>query len=557
MLTQLTIKNLAIVEHLELNFAQGMHAITGETGAGKSIIIDALSLALGERASPDQIRANQTQAEVTACFDLQKLPMVQQILHAQELPDEECVIRRIISSDGRSRAYINGQSVAAQQLKSLAPYLVQIHSQHQHHALLDSYFQRELLDEYAKHPDLLKAVASLHAQWELINRRIQELADIQEQESKLDLLNYQLQELETLNILPDELTQLDQQHNKLAKGQELLQISQRVASVLADTAQSDTPNVLQHLRLANTQIVALQKVAPELAAIHELLKQAIINVEEAACGLEIFNSKIDLDPSQLVNIENRLSAIHTLARKLKVTPALLHEHYAELCAQRLHLTTATEQLQALQQELQIIEQSYQQAARVLSLSRSAAAEHLTKAVMAKLKTLEMPNTVFAIMSEVNKNPNPSAYGNENIHFMIAANPGQPMGLIKKIASGGELSRISLAIQAITAQQTAIPTLILDEVDVGISGKTAAIVGALIRTLGANAQILCITHLPQVAAQGHHHFKVEKLQTKDQTTTKITPLSESARVQELARLMGGTAVTPEALAHAQKLLEATV
>lgn len=553
MLTQLTISNLAIVTHLELNFTNGMHVVTGETGAGKSIIIDALSIALGERSSVEQIRANQTSAEVTACFDLAKLPMVKQILQDQELPTDECVIRRIINSDGRSRAYINGHSVALSQIKSIAPYLVQIHSQHQHHALLDSYYQRELLDAFAKHPELLNKVTSIYSKWDETCKKIQEIADIQQQADKLTLLNYQLQELETLNVVKDELITLDQKHKQLAKGQDLLNTCQNICSFIKE----DNENVLSNLHLAHTQILALQKYAPDLTQVAELFNQAIIIVDEATTYLQNFAEKIDLDPSQLSSIEERLSNIHALARKLKVSPESLAEHYDTLCRERNKLATATEQLSVLQQELIQLNDQYQKAAHELSESRVAAAKKLTNKVMQQLKALDMPNTIFAIDCEPTKQQKPTPYGNENIHFLIAANPGQPMGLLKKIASGGELSRISLAIQAITAQQTAIPTLILDEVDVGISGKTAAIVGNLIRKLGVDAQILCITHLPQVAACGHHHFKVEKLQEKDKTSTQINNLNHNERIQELARLMGGTSITNEAIAHAEKLLEISI
>lgn len=554
MLTQLTVKNLAIVAHLELNLAQGMHVITGETGAGKSIIIDALSIALGERAFAEQIRAQHTQAEVTASFDISKLPMVQALLKDQELPHEECVIRRIINTDGRSRAYINGISVAVQQIKSLAPYLVHIHSQHQHHALLETDYQRQLLDVYAAHPDLLNAIENIYKQWNETKARIQELTDMQQQADRLTLINYQIQELEILNILPNELQILDQQHAQQAKAQELIATCQSVSTSLADSSQAETPTVLDQLHAALNQIQALIKIAPALKPCNEMIKQAIIQIQEANTELQDFYTKLDLDPAQLDVIERRLSSIHALGRKLKVSPEFLNDHFCELKKQAAVLSQAAMHLEQLQQKLSLIANEYKIAADKLSISRQQAAQKLTVEITTRIKCLEMPNAVFAITSEPLKHNHPTAHGNENIHFMVTTNPGQPLGLLKKIASGGELSRISLAIQVITAQQMATPTLILDEVDVGISGKTAATVGALMRELGANAQILCITHLPQVAAQGHHHCKVEKLQTADDTATQITPLNHTERVQELARLMGGLQITPEGLAHAQKLIE---
>lgn len=549
MLIQLTVQNLAIVTHLDLNLSAGMLVITGETGAGKSIIIDALSIALGERASAEQIRAPHNQAVVTANFDITKLPAVQAILQQQDLPYDECVIRRIISSDGRSRAYINGHSVAAHQIKLLAPHLVHIHSQHQHHALLDSEYQRQLLDGYSEHPQLLGCVAELYNKWANTKQQIQQLTDIEKQADRLTLLNYQIQELDSLNLQHDELQQLDQQHTQLAKAEELIAAGQEV-----DTT---TSNILEQLRIAQNQIISIAKIAPSLSTCANNIKQAIVQVQDANADIQGYFSKLDLDPQQLETIEQRLSNIHALARKLKIAPEFLHEHSEALRKQRDMLAKANERLEQLQHELLVIEQEYKQAAINLAASRQQAAIKLSSKIIAKLKTLEMPNAVFEIKSDPLKHNNPTPYGNETIHFTVTTNPGQPLGLLKKIASGGELSRISLAIQVITAQQMATPTLILDEVDVGISGKTAATVGALMRELGAKAQILCITHLPQVASQGHQHFKVEKLQTAQETYTQITPLGDTERVQELARLMGGVTITSEALAHASKLMEAVV
>lgn len=558
MLNQLSVRNLAIVSHLALDFAEGMHVITGETGAGKSILIDALSIALGERASPEQIRAPHTQAEVTASFNISKLPSVQVLLQEQELADnDDCIIRRIINSDGRSRAYINGHSVTAQQLKKLAPHLVHIHSQHQHHALLDSDYQRQLLDVYAEHGSLVTNVASIYQQWAQIKQQIQTLTDSQQQTDKLILLNYQIQEFDSLDLQTNELQTLEQQHKQLTKAEELISACQTVTTILTgtnDNIETSTTNVLNQLHNALQQIISMQKIAAPLKGCADFLKQAIIQIEEANSELNDYFVKLDLDPAKLSTVEQRLSAIHALARKLKVAPEFLAEHYTELCKQRDDLAQASERLEQLQQQLFAIGVQYQTAASKLSASRKQAALNLSQEIIKRLKTLEMPNALFEIKFEDLKHGQPSPFGSETINFMVTTNPGQPPGLLKKIASGGELSRISLAIQVITAQQMATPTLILDEVDVGISGKTAATVGHLMRELGANAQILCITHLPQVASQAHIHFKVEKQQTKSDTTTQISLLNTAQRVQELARLMGGLAVTPEALAYAQALLE---
>ncbi len=554
MLTQLVVKNLAIVAELELNFNDGMHVMTGETGAGKSIIIDALSIALGERAPAEQVRAPATQAIVTASFDLTKLPVVRQLLKEQGLPDDECVIRRIISADGRSRAYINGQSVAVQQIKSLAPHLVQIHSQHQHHALLENEYQRRLVDEYAQHVELTTAVANLYREWSLIKEQLETLSDMQQQTDKLVLLNYQIQEFETLCLQPNELISLEQKHKQLARSQELIDTYQTVQELLSGTEnESSKNNVIDLLHSAMQQITSMQKIAPTLKTCSELLQQAIIQVQESNSELEDYFSKLDLDSDQLANIEQRLSAIHTLARKLKVAPEQLQLHAEQLYSQRAALLQASEQLDKLNAQLHDCENAYQKAAQKLSQSRKQSSLQLSKEILQRIQSLEMPNARFNIQIEAIKSDAPTLHGKDLIQFEVSTNPGQALNNLKKVASGGELSRISLGISAISSQQMAIPTIILDEVDVGISGKTAAVVGQVMRELSADAQIICITHLPQVAAHGHHHFKVEKIQTKQETYTKITPLDAANRVIELARLMGGKEISPEAMAHAKHLL----
>lgn len=548
MLTQLTVKNLAIVSALELHFDRGMHVITGETGAGKSIIIDALSLALGERASAEQIRAGETQAEITACFDISALPAVQALIDSAIGSTGECILRRIISSDGRSRAYINGVSVTVQQLKDLALHLVQIHSQHQHHALLQSDFQRQLLDVYADHGELVTNVQQLFTQWSNTKRSIEQLSNMQQHVDKLNLLNYQLQELENLNLQTDEITQLDQKHKRLCQSEEILATSNIVTANLTGDDQ-----ILDQLHSNITRLTALLKNSPELKPCIDLLQQATISVQEAAQQLDETLSKLDLDPAQLQQIEARLSAIHALARKLRIEPQQLCAQREILAQERDKLATAAEQLEILQQQLIIDESAYKAAAQKLSQSRAKAADRLTAAVITRLQALEMPQAQFVIQCAQDEKTTPAAHGIDNINILVTTNPGQPLALLKKVASGGEMSRISLAIQVITAERMATPTLILDEVDVGISGKTAATVGQLMRELGANAQIVCITHLPQVAAHGHIHFKVEKHQSANSTATVITPLNRTQRVAELARLLGGACVTPEAIANAERLL----
>jgi DNA repair protein RecN (Recombination protein N) len=316
---------------------------------------------------------------------------------------------------------------------------------------------------------------------------------------------------------------------------------------------NDDTGILKQLHTAANQIAHLQKITPRFNNTVELLQQAIIQVTETNSDLHSFLEQADLDPQELYNLEQRLSAIHALARKLKVNPELLNEHFQTLCSQYELLVNANTKLLEMEQKLQLCLQEYQQAALKLHESRMIAAKRLAKEIIAHLKNLELTHAKFEVLSDFNPQQQPSMNGLDQISFMVSANPGQPLGPLKKIASGGELSRISLAIQAISAQRMATPTLILDEVDVGISGKTAAAVGHMMRELAKQAQILCITHLPQVAALGSVHFKVTKTQTKDSTSTAIIPLNRQARVQELARLLGGISITPEALAHAESML----
>lgn len=539
MLTEIIVKNLAIVSELRCSFYEGMHVITGETGAGKSIIIDALSLALGDRSSADIVRKDAIQAEINACFDITKHTKAQNLLAQLSIEHTECIIRRVIFKDGRSKAYINGIPVTINQLKPIACELVHIHGQHQNHALLDSEYQRYLLDQYAKHDELLLETKNIYKQWQTIKQSIEELQQSENQQDKLELLNYQLQELQNLDLQDKEFEDLEDKHKQLAKSDELLAICNELEALL------ETDNL--HLALNKLKKIQLNSGV-------ELIEQSIINLDEAKQQLEDFQQNLDLDPESLAELESRLSKIHDLARKLKVGPEYLHSHMIVLQEQHEALANSKQKLQELNSQKHDLELKFTEAAARLSNSRSKAAKELSSKIKDKLHLLEMPNAQFDIILDPLKHNNPTPYGSESINFMVTLNPGQPLAPMKKIASGGEISRISLAIQVISAEKTVTPTLIFDEVDVGISGKTASTVGTLMRALGKFAQVLCITHLPQVAAQGHMHYKVSKSQSKHHTTTEIIPLEGSERVEELARLVGGANITPQAKAHAAELLE---
>lgn len=550
MLLELAIKNLAIVEQVTLNFASGMNVLTGETGAGKSILLEALNLVLGDRASSSMVRAPHKQAEITAEFVIAKLPLVLQWLETQDLAvEQECIIRRILLADGHSKAYINGNMVTLLQLKQLGELLVNMHSQHQHHALLNTSYQRELLDQYAGHNELLLQVANFFHNWQKLAAEYRQLVTEKNQEDKLQLLNYQLQEIEELALQPGELASIAQEHKKLTKAEDLATSLQKIWQKFeVDNSQ----NLLVELYKILNELKKLQQITNELAPSSLLIEQAIINLEEAKVELRDFSAKFKLEPEKLALIEERLSKIYALARKHNVNAEFFPEHYQTLLAQRNSLVEHRVRLQEIGKQLQLAKEQYLHTAELLHQNRVQAAKELTKQIVQQMQQLAMPHAAFNI--DINKNlDKPMLSGVDEINFLVSTNPGQQLQSLNKIASGGELSRISLAMQMILTNHMQAPVLIFDEVDVGISGATAEIVGKLLRVLGNRTQVLCVTHLPQVAAQGHYHFKVSKQQTTTATTTSIKPLPANERVIELARLLGGSTITKPAIANAEALL----
>ena len=557
MLINLSIHHLAVVEHLELIFKNGMSVLTGETGAGKSILMDALGLTLGERADSGIVRHHCHEAEVSAIYDIAELPLVLNWLKEHALDaEEECIIRRTLTEEGRSRAYINGKSVPLNQLRDLGEQLVNIHGQHQHQSLLKSEHQRLLLDEYANHPDLLIDVKRAYSNLQQLRKEFKELSALQGHHDKLALLQYQIQEIDELSLSENELEQLEDEHKQLAHADQWRSVCELALNSLKTESNSEKSDALSELYFAEQQLSSLKSQTSQLNSCHELLNNAIIQLQEAINELENFTENLNLDPERLHWVETRLSQIHALARKHRIQPEQILNHRAALEADASQLIHLQENLSNLTQKLQFAESAYQQFAQKLSASRQKAALQLEKLIVKSLQTLEMPNGRFKI--EFSKKANEqlnsiSANGMDDIEFLVSTNPGLPLQPLRKVASGGEMSRISLAIQVITVQKMTIPTLIFDEVDAGISGKTAETVGKLLKKLSKDAQVICITHLPQIAAEGDHHFKVEKLQSKEHTTTKIYPLDKAERVQELARMIGGTKITQHALLHAEELL----
>lgn len=553
MLLQLSVRNFAIVQSLDIELHSGMTAITGETGAGKSIAIDALSLCLGDRAEASMIRKGADKAEITACFALHSLPFAQQWLASQELQEDEqeCVIRRVISCEGRSKAYINGAPVSLQQLKGLGQYLVNIHGQHAHQQLLKADVQRELLDNYANHPDLQQALVNRYQQLQETRKQYQLLQDNQQhREARRQLLAYQVQELDEFAIEDGEFEQLEVEHKRLSHSQSLLEQSQTSFHQLYDADDINALAIIQH---AIDRLSELQEHDASLTPIVELLSEANIQVDEASQQLRDYIDGLEVDPFRMQQVEARFSKAMELARKHQVMPEALYEYHQSLVQEFAQLQQADNQLEALALTLEQLKQAYLQAAQTLSCSRQTAAQKLAEQVQSEIRQMNMSQASFAIQVQFDPQLAINRQGQDVIRFVVATNPGQPADLLEKVASGGELSRIGLAVQVIASANHKVPTMIFDEVDTGISGPTASVVGQLLRRLGQDAQVLCVTHLPQVAACAHHQMLVTKFSDGKTTETHMIPLEQQQRVEELARLLAGDKLTETALANARELL----
>ncbi|MBT1443389.1 DNA repair protein RecN [Shewanella sp. JM162201] len=552
MLCQLSINNFAIVRFLELDFRPGMTSITGETGAGKSIAIDALGLCLGNRADASAVRPGAEKTEVSARFSLDDVPLARRWLEDNDLElENECILRRTITADGRSRAYINGNPVPLSQLKAIGQYLIGIHGQHAHHALLKSDHQLQLLDSYANHRMLQDAVASAFQRCRQVENELRQLEQSQQERiARRQLLQYQVEELDEFALAEGEFEAIEAEHKRLANGTALIEDCQHALSILSE---SDEGNIESLLNRALSIAATLEGLDPSLATVGNMLNEALIQVQESSSELERYLSKLELDPEHFAFLEERLSKAMTLARKHHVAADKLFEHHQMLCNELGSLDGDEAQIEELQLQLKASREAYLSHAQKLSQSRSRYAKELDKLVTASIQELNMPKGKFTI--EVSFNPDQmSPSGSDSVEFLVTTNPGQPLAPLGKVASGGELSRIGLGIQVITAKKVATPTLIFDEVDVGISGPTAAVVGRMLRTLGEATQVFCVTHLPQVAGNGHQHMFVNKTSKGGQTETSMQPLDKEQRVQELARLLGGDTITANTLANARELLQ---
>lgn len=552
MLKHLSIKNFVIVDQIDLDLMPGFTIVTGETGAGKSIVIDALTLALGERGDISQIRMGCERAEINALFEISRLPDMVDWLQENDLDGDPdiCLLRRIIESSGRSRSYINGHAVTLQQLRLAGNFLIDIHSQHAHQSLLQKDTQRELLDAFSGCADLARAVKTAYQNWQdcrQLRMTMQQRAE--ESQSKREQLEWQVQELSALNLTLDEWHKLQSDHNRLSHVATLLSAADRAVEALSDSESA----VLQQVDTIYTQLHHLVDYDRQLEAITDLLDSARIQLQEGVRGLKHYRQDLDLDPKALQDIEQRLSAIHVIARKYRTSAEELPQLFDTLRCQ-LETLDSESNIDHLQAQETAAKTEYVTLARQLSQARQQGSEALLHQVSATMQMLAMSGGRFAVALTPIEEGN--AQGLEQIEFQVAVNEGLPLRPLAKVASGGELSRISLAIQVIFSKLGRVPTLVFDEVDVGIGGKVAEIVGHLLKKLAKERQVLCITHLPQVAATGDQQWQVIKSSGSEKNqpiSSTIRVLDQQERIEEIARMLGGVKITEMTRKHAAEML----
>jgi len=553
MLTHIHVRNLAIVDEIDVDLTAGMTALTGETGAGKSILVDALGLVLGDRADSSVIRHDCDRAEISAGFDIRDNTAATTWLVQQDLDMEgECQLRRIINREGRSRGYINGQAVPMQSLRELGELLVDIHGQHEHQSLLRSAVQRELLDAFGGHQKLLSATTSSCNEWKVTRQELETvISDAAERDARLDLLRYQLQELEALELSSETISGIDAEHARQANAGRLLDASQQALNRLdADEGNSAYTLISQTL----DQLNELSGLDSRLGETTRLLDEAAVLVQEGIDTLRHYSAGLEIDPERLQWLEQRTGLLHDLARKHRCSPGDLPEIEANIRRELELIENADQHREALQVKLASLEQAWLATAKQLSGKRRKAARAFSKEITASMQTLGMKGGVFEVGIKTRKDPSCGIHGLDDIEFMVSANTGQPVQPLNKVASGGELSRISLSIQVISAGSATIPTLIFDEVDSGIGGGVAEIVGQKLRALGTERQVLCVTHLPQVAALANQQMQVTKLSGEASTRTRIRTLNEEERVDELARMLGGVKITKQSRGHAREMMQ---
>jgi len=553
MLSHIFLRDFAIIETLDLELEPGMTALTGETGAGKSILIDAIGLVLGDRADSGVVRHGAEKTEITLSIDVSDTPSAMQWLKDQDLDqDDQCILRRVITSSGKSRAWINGTPTNLTMLRQLGEQVVDIHGQHEHQSLMKKEMQRQLLDDYGSHAKQLQTLDKHYSEWKQLNDKLRQLTDqSSDHQAQIDLLSFQTQELETLELVEGEYIQLDEEHSRLSNAGELLQTAAGGIEQLYDADENSVYSILSHLI---SDLSGQERLDSALTEPLALLTEARIQIEEATGLLRNYQDSLELDPQRLDWVESRISDLLQMARKHNVTPEELPEKFNSLSARLAELDGGDYDLDALQAKLDKAREQYLETAEKLHKARQKAAKQLGQGVSTAMQQLGMDGGVFEIRCDYDPESKFTTHGLDDIEFQVSANPGQPLKALIKVASGGELSRISLAIQMIAAQKVTLPALIFDEVDTGIGGGTAEVVGQQLRKLGSSRQVLCVTHLPQVASQAHQHYKVTKIKGKTSTSTGMLDLQADERVEEIARMMGGIEITESTRALAREMLQ---
>jgi DNA repair protein RecN (Recombination protein N) len=552
MLTSLYVRQFAVVEKAEIAFGPGLTVVSGETGAGKSLLVDALMLLAGARADSGMVRAGSDRAELAAEFDLSALPQARAWLQREELDEDgACQLRRVLRAEGSSRAWINGRPANARQLGEIAELLVEIHGQHEHQALLSRSHQMALLDAYAGHDPLLAQVRDQATQWRELGARVRRLSGGEDRDHRIELLRHEIGELEKWALPAAALADLETSHKRLANAGRLAE----GASGVVDLLDGDGEFALRRaLGRAQVELGKLATLDERLTPLLELLDNAEIQLGEAVDGLGRYAQDVDLDPERYAEVDTHIARLHELSRKHRLPVADLHGKLADMQAELTELEGAGEALEKLDAQRRQLQRDYNEAAGRLSRSRADAATRLGQEVSALMGELGMAGGVLQVELEPVADADPDPLGQERCELLVSANPGQPPRPLRKVASGGELARISLAIEVATLGNDAVGSMVFDEVDSGIGGAVAEVVGQKLRALGMQRQVLCVTHLPQVAAQGHAHLRVSKRSDGDSTYTCIETLDAAGRRDELARMLGGVEITRETRAHAKQMLE---
>ena len=556
MLKSLYIQNFVVIEALELDFFSGFSALTGETGAGKSIIIDAIGLVLGDRADSNMIRAGKDSAEIILVIELDENSASLSWLADNDFEeDTECILRRVIRSDGKSRAYINGVPVPLKLLKELGERIINIYGQHAHQSLMHAATQRDLIDKFAGHQDKISQLSELYSNWLEQKEQYEQLSkNSSEMESTIELLRYQVDELDQLDLKENEADELDLIHKRLANAEELKQSSLQASHQLMNDEGAD---IYSGLNQVCSQIQDLLSSDSKLTDTHQSLEEAFTLVSDAANDLRNYAESIEIDPQELTRTEERIALIDQISRKHKVTPqeiARLHEHLAE---ELNKLTRPDLDLDYLNEQLKKSEDDYRKLAKSVSKKRISVAKELSANITLALAKLGMEKARVEIKVDIADQDSFTRHGLDKIIICVQTNPGSKMLPLSQVASGGELSRISLAIQMIAINSLQVPVLIFDEVDAGVGGAVAEVIGRELRRIGDSKQVICITHLPQVAANAHHHYRVNKHSEDNDTVSAIENLQQDERINEIARMLGGVTLTENTYLHAREMLEASI